>query len=289
MGVPLGSATLVFMDISRVEDLRTALKLAGIRPHKSLGQHFLVDRSSLETIMGAADLTPRDVVLEVGPGLGVMTHPLLERTAHVTAVETDPTLAELLRRDAPRNLTVIEEDILRFNLATLPADYKVVANIPYYLTSKLIRLLLESPNPPSMQSLLIQKEVAERITAGPGKYSMLSLSVQFYAEVELVAIVERHKFWPAPAVDSAVLKITRRPSPAFEAVPDKLFRLMKAGFGEKRKQLKNSLAGGLNLNQELVEQLLADSRLGPTARAQELSLDDWSRLYAQVNSAGALE
>jgi 16S rRNA (adenine1518-N6/adenine1519-N6)-dimethyltransferase len=266
------------MDLSRVDDVRTAMKLAGIKPNKSLGQHFLVDRPSLEAIMDAAEVKPDDTVLEIGPGLGVMTRPLTRLAGRVIAVETDPILAGLLRRDAPGNLEVVEQDILEFDLRRLPAGYKVIANIPYYLTSKIFRLLVESPNPPSVMSMLIQKEVAERITATPGKMSMLALSVQFYGRPELVRLVERHKFWPPPEVDSAVLRVTLT-GPAFKADPTKLFRLMKAGFGEKRKQLKNSLAGGLNLSSELASELLTTAKLKPTARAQELDLGNWERLY----------
>jgi 16S rRNA (adenine1518-N6/adenine1519-N6)-dimethyltransferase len=270
------------MDLSRLSDLRTAMQLAGIRPQKSLGQHFLIDRDALEIIVGAAELTSDDTVLEIGPGLGVMTTVLAERAGQVVAVETDPNLVGLLHRNAPDNLTIHLADILKFDLSSLPVGYKVVANLPYYLTSKIIRLLLESSNPPQVISVLVQKEVAERIVARPGKLSILALSVQYYAEAEIVGIVERHKFWPAPDVDSAVLKITRRSKPAFEADPDQLFRLIKAGFGEKRKQLKNSLAGGLNASISVISEVLQKSKIAPTARAQELALDDWRRLYVQA-------
>jgi 16S rRNA (adenine1518-N6/adenine1519-N6)-dimethyltransferase len=266
------------MDLSRVEDVRTAMKLAGIRPNKGLGQHFLVDKSSLQAIIDAAAVTPQDTVLEIGPGLGVMTRPLTHLAGHVVAVETDHILAGLLRRDAPANLDVAEQDILAYDLTQLPAGYKVIANIPYYLTSKIFRLLIESPNPPSVMSMLIQKEVAERIAAAPSKLSILALSVQYYGQPEIVRQVERHKFWPPPDVDSAVLRVTVT-GPAFPADPAKLFRLIKAGFGEKRKQLKNALAGGLNLDGAYAVSLLAAARLEPTARAQELDLAAWERLY----------
>ncbi len=267
------------MDLTRVEDLRTALRLAGIRPNKGLGQHFLVDRESLEMIMAAAAPGFDDTILEIGPGLGVMTRPLAEQAGKLVAVEADQILAELLRRDAPDNLEVVEGDVLEFDFTTLPDDYKVIANIPYYLTSRLFRILLESPNPPSLMSLLIQKEVAERIVAKPGKLNILALSVQYYADAEIIGIVERHKFWPAPDVDSAILRVARRDKPAFEADSSELFRLIKAGFGEKRKQLKNSLSGGLNLSTDLTMQLLDEAGLEPMARAQELSLGQWERLY----------
>src|SRR5437868_2481232 len=146
------------MDLSRVDDVRTAMRLAGIRPNKGLGQHFLVDKPSLQAIMDTAGVTHADTVLEIGPGLGVMTRPLTRLAARVVAVESDPVLADLLRREAPANLEVVEADILRYDLSALPQGYKVIANIPYYLTSKIFRLLIESPNPPSVMSLLIQKE-----------------------------------------------------------------------------------------------------------------------------------
>ncbi len=266
------------MDLTRVEDVRTAMKLAGIKPNKGLGQHFLVDKPSLEAIMDAAAVTKTDTVLEIGPGLGVMTRPLTRQAGRVVAVETDRVLADLLRRDAPDNLAVVEQDILDYDLAALPAGYKAIANIPYYLTSKIFRLLIESPNPPSVMSVLIQKEVAERITARPGALSILALSVQYYGHPEIVRVVERHKFWPSPAVDSAVLRVVLT-GPAFPADPHKLFRLIKAGFGEKRKQLKNALAGGLNLSSDYAAKLIATAKLTPTARAQELTLQQWQGLY----------
>lgn len=275
------------MDLTRIEDVRTALRLAGIKANKGLGQHFLVDRPSLEAIVAAAEPTPDDTVLEIGPGLGVMTGPLTQAAGHVVAVETDHILADLLRRDAPDNLEVVEQDILQFDFDRLPKGYKVVANIPYYLTSKIFRLLIEGPNPPSVMSLLIQKEVAERITARPGQLSILALSVQYYGQPELVQVVERHKFWPAPDVDSAVLRV-RYTGPVFPADPAKLFRLIKAGFGEKRKQLKNSLSGALNISSDLAAALLSESGLAPMARAQELSLTEWQKLYEATTARGII-
>lgn len=275
------------MDLSRVEDVKTAMKLAGIRPNKGLGQHFLVDGDSLQGIIAAAEPNSTDTVLEVGPGLGVMTRPLTQVAGQVVAVETDEILADLLRRDAPDNLHVVCEDIMEYDLEQLPAGYKVIANIPYYLTSKLMRRLIESPNPPTVMSILIQKEVAERVVASPGRMSMLALSVQYYATPEIPLIVPRDRFWPSPDVDSAVLKVTLT-GPAFEADTRKLFRLMKAGFGEKRKQLKNSLSGGLNIGMDEATELIAAAGLAPTARAQELSLAEWQQLYIGAVKRGLL-
>jgi len=264
------------------DNLQRAVRLASIRPKQGLGQNFLIDEASLDLIAATAAIKPEETVLEVGPGLGFLTTKLTPRAAQVVAVEADQQLAEILTLEAPANLRVITDDILEFDLTTLPKSYKVVANIPYYLTSKLLRLLMENQNPPSSMTLLIQKEVAERITAEPGQLSILALSVQYYAYAKIVGIVERHKFWPSPNVDSAIITITRRPKPAFPADATKLFRIIKAGFGERRKQLKNSLAGGLNADGEAITRVLAQANIEATRRAQELTLDDWKRLYAAV-------
>ncbi len=276
------------MDLTRLEDLRLALKLAGIRPNADLGQNFLVDRQTLESIVDQAELSKEDTVLEVGPGLGTMTELLAAKVKKVVAVETDDKLAKLLQESALDNTSVINEDILTFDFRRLPTDYKVVANIPYYLTSKILRLLIENSRRPKLMVLLIQKEVAQRVCAQPGDLSILALSVQYYAKPEVVAFVGREKFWPSPAVDSAILKVTLYDQPLFPAEPAKLFRLIKAGFGEKRKMLKNSLAGGLNATDELVTQTLKDANINSSRRAQELSLSDWSRLYNEAIKHGLI-
>ena len=228
-------------------------------PKKSLGQHWLHDEPTLDSICDAAQVTIGDNVLEIGPGLGTLTARLLQRGAHVTAVEFDSHLAQTLKqtltrrsKDSPlkmgdiQTLTVIEGDILQFNLQQFPEGYKVVANIPYYLTSNLIRVLCESPKRFSTAALLIQKEVAERVVAQPGKMSLLSVSTQFYCEVSLGTFVPAKLFTPPPKVDSQVLILHRREKPLFSDVDTKqFFKLVKAGFSQKRKTLLNSLSGGL--------------------------------------------
>lgn len=276
------------MNLTNIKDLKVAMQLAGIKANKGLGQHFLVDADSVESIVAAGQISVEDTVIEIGPGLGVMTDELAKTGAKIVAVETDATLVELLRRRLPENVRVEEADIMQFNLGDLPAGYKVVANVPYYITSSIIRLLMESANPPSLSVLLIQKEVAERLVARPGQLSILALSVQYYATAEIVQVVDRDKFYPAPKVDSAVVRITRRPRPAFEADPHKLFRLIKAGFGEKRKQMHNSLAGGLQLTNQQSAELIAEAGLSATARAQELDLNQWQALYAAALNKGYL-
>ena len=267
------------MELINPADLQLVMKLAGLRPNKGLGQHFLIDKQALEQIVAAGHLSRQDTVLEIGPGVGTMTGLLCQLAGKVVAVEADRDLAKLLEQSPVENLQVEAVDVLEFDLGKLPAGYKVVANIPYYLTSHIFRTLLEAANPPAEIVLLIQKEVAERVAAKPGKMSVLGLSVQYYAQVEIIDVVERHKFWPAPKVDSAIVRLERRDKPAFEADARKLFRLIKAGFGERRKKLKNALAGGLNVTSDYAAQLLHAAKIRAEARAQELSLGEWQRLY----------
>ncbi|MBI2798591.1 ribosomal RNA small subunit methyltransferase A [Candidatus Saccharibacteria bacterium] len=257
-----------------------------MKAKKSFGQHWLFDQESLEKVVEAAELTKDDFVLEVGPGRGSLTELLARKAKAVIAVEADADLLPGLQAQfaLTSNVEIVEQDILKFDLSKLPPGYKVVANIPYYLTSNLIRRLLEAPNSPSIMSLLIQEEVAERIVAKPGQMSILSVSVQYYATAHIVRAVSRELFQPVPNVDSAIIQIVRRPKPAFTADTKKLFRLVKAGFGEKRKMLRNSLSGGLQLPTNEVESLLEQAKLKPTARAQELSLDEWRRLYNSAES-----
>lgn len=252
-----------------------------MKAKKSFGQNWLRDDYTLDLIVDSADLTLTDTVLEIGPGLGTLTNKLVQKAGKVVAVEADQDLIPYLLDQAAKvnNLDIVVGDILKYDLRKLPDNYKVVANIPYYLTSNLIRTLLEANNPPTVMVLLVQKEVAERIVAVPGQMSVLSFSVQYYAEAEIVAPVAKELFDPVPKVDSAIIKITRRDQPVFEADTKKLFKLVKAGFGEKRKMLRNSLSGGLQLSTAEVESLLKNAGLKPTSRSQELSILDWQKLY----------
>lgn len=256
-------------------------------PKKSLGQHWLHDEVSLRAIADAADVQAGDTVLEVGPGLGTLTRELLARGAKVVAVEFDETLAQKLLGVVPvgADLTVVQQDILSFDLTSLPAGYKVVANIPYYLTSNLIRVLCESSNPFSQAAILIQKEVAERVAAKPGQMSILSVSAQYYCEVSLGIEVPAKLFTPPPKVDSQVLILSYRQQPLFENVDTKqLFRLVKAGFSQKRKTLVNSLSGGLAISKDQARTMLAAANIPENTRAQALSLAEWYKLYLTVNS-----
>lgn len=248
---------------------------------KSLGQHWLNDQFALAAMCNAASVTSEDTVLEIGPGLGTLTELLVKQAKHVVAVEFDGKLAsELLGRVPADNLTVTSQDILKFDLTTLPSDYKVVANIPYYLTSKLLRVLSESTNPPALVALLVQKEVAERVAAKPGDMSLLSVSVQWYFETELKEVVPARLFTPPPKVDSQIICLKRREQPLFTGVDTKLFfQIVKAGYSARRKTILNSLSGGLRLPKDRAGDLLERANLSPTARPQELSLEDWHELY----------
>lgn len=254
---------------------------AHISPKKSLGQHWLYDELSLKAMADVADVSASDTVLEIGPGLGTLTQVLLEREAEVVAVEYDHDLAVALPKHiSHKNLRVIEHDILTFDFTQLSVGYKVAANIPYYLTSNLLRVMCESANPFDTAALLIQKEVAERAAAKPGQMSMLSVSVQFYCDVHLSVVVPAELFTPPPKVDSQILGLKYRKQPLFPGVDTKVFfRLVKAGFSEKRKKLRSSLSGGLGISKPDAEALLTAAQIDPNLRAQALSLDDWHRLY----------
>lgn len=249
-------------------------------PNKSLGQHWLKDRLLLEAIADSADITPDDTVLEIGPGLGTLTSVLLSRAREVVAVEFDAELACKLPGQFPgKKLTVHQSDILSFDLSQLPGGYKVVANVPYYITSKIVQLLMTSANRPSVAVLLVQKEVAERLAATPGDMSILAISAQVYAEASLGELVPREYFTPPPKVDSQVVVLRTRPAPLVTPEQEKaFFRIVKAGFSAKRKKLRSSLAGGLGIEKTDAETLLARAGISPDSRAEDLSVTDWQLL-----------
>lgn len=249
--------------------------------NKSLGQHWLQDEAALDAMLEAAEVEPEDTVLEIGPGPGTLTQKLAKQARQVVAVEFDSELALALPRRVPAdNLAVVQQDILRFDLSSLPPGYKVVANIPYYLTSNLLRVLCESPNHFSRAALLVQKEVAERVCAWPGAMSLLSVSVQFYCEARLGDVVPAYLFTPPPKVDSQVLELSYRSRPLLPGVDSKVFfQVVKAGFSQRRKTLLNALSSGLHLTREQTLDLLSQAGIEPTARAQTLDLQRWHDLY----------
>jgi 16S rRNA (adenine1518-N6/adenine1519-N6)-dimethyltransferase len=257
-----------------------------ILPKKSLGQHWLKDVATLEAICEAADLNPADTVLEIGPGLGDLTRQLVKRAGQVIAVEVDQNLAtDLSNQVLAANLEIFYGDILKFDLTNLPLNYKVVANIPYYLTSNLIRVLSESANSPAMMVLLVQKEVAQRLAASPGQMSLLALSAQLYYEPTLGPVVAAELFDPPPKVDSQLIILKCRRQPLFADLDTKtFFRLAKAGFAGRRKKLRGSLSAGLRISKTDADKLLAAAGINGDRRAQELSLQDWHKLYKTYKS-----
>jgi 16S rRNA (adenine1518-N6/adenine1519-N6)-dimethyltransferase len=253
-------------------------------PNKSLGQHWLRDRDTLAHIADCAELDENDVVLEIGPGLGTLTSELLRRCKKVIAVEFDAELARKLPAQFPgKNLEVIQSDILSFDLSTLPKNYKVVANVPYYITSKIVQLLMTAENKPSIAVLLVQKEVAERLAAEPGDMSILAVSAQLFADVSLGGVVPAALFTPPPKVDSEVVILKTRDQPFLTDIAEKdFFRAVKAGFSAKRKMLRSSLSGGLSVSKDQAEAYLNAANINPNARAESLSLNEWADLARVV-------
>lgn len=255
-------------------------------PNKSLGQHWLKDREVLARIADCAELTTEDTVLEIGPGLGTLTSELLRRSKKVVAVEFDSELARKLPAQFPgKDLEVVTSDILSFDLSVLPEGYVVVANVPYYITSKIIQMLMTATNKPRIAVLLVQKEVAQRLAAEPGDMSILGLSAQLFAEVTLGDIVPAAFFTPPPKVDSQVVILKTRQKPYLTDVNEQdFFRVVKAGFSEKRKKLRSSLSGGLKIPKPEAEKLLSAAGIDSSVRAEALSLADWvslARIVAQ--------
>ncbi len=266
--------------------IKARLNQLGIKADKHLGQHFLIDQEVLDKIQEISSefVAPRDMVLEVGPGLGVLTSQLIANSNQVTAVEKDPVFADELAEflGKPANLKVVKGDILDFlNQTSFTGDWCVIANIPYAITSPLIRKLLYRENPPHHCLLLVQKELAERICAKPGNRNrgLLTVQVEITAEAEIVATVPKSSFWPQPEVESALLLLkTRKEALVNPKNQKQLMRIVIAGFSSKRKQLLNSLAGGLGKSTEEVKSILRSANIDATRRAETLTLAEWQRL-----------
>ncbi len=281
---------------SLLTQTRGLLRRFDLRARKGLGQHFLVDEEMLKLITVAAELTPTDVVMEIGPGLGVLTRELGRQAGWVVAIELDSKLAAILKQTLAslNNITIINEDVLRIDPAALlqeqkakfpsaissPLSYKVVANLPYYITSPVLRHFLEASVKPQTMVVMVQKEVAEEIVAKPGRMSLLSISVQLYGEPTIVGYVPARCFYPVPEVDSAILRVALYPQPAVEiADKESFFALVRAGFSASRKQIANSLAQGLGVSKTEVLSLLTRADIMPQRRAETLTLEEWARLW----------
>jgi 16S rRNA (adenine1518-N6/adenine1519-N6)-dimethyltransferase len=255
----------------------------GIAPKKSLGQNFLHDPNLLQKIVATAELKPDDTVLEIGPGTGALTVLLAQAARRVLAIEVDERLKPALDRalEPYRNVWVIYQDVLTVDIPMLvrPDDYVVVANLPYYITSAILRHLLESDHSPHRLVLTVQMEVAERLVAQPPDMSLLSVSVQFFGQPRIITRLNPAVFWPRPDVDSAVVRIDTYDKPPVD-VPDTqtFFRVVRAGFGQKRKQLRNSISSGLRLDSESANGLFEAADIDPRRRAETLSVEEWAAL-----------
>jgi 16S rRNA (adenine1518-N6/adenine1519-N6)-dimethyltransferase len=257
-----------------------------IKPQKSKGQNFLINEEVYEKIIESADLRPSDTVLEVGPGLGFLTFKMAQKAKKVIAVEVDSKLVDvlsiLIKSKSRRNIKIFNKDILTAKGENFKkiSPYKIVSNLPYNITSIFLRKILSLANKPEIIILLLQKEVVDRIISQPPKMSLLSLSVQFYAQVELMFDVPRDNFYPAPKVDSAVIKIipNKKLLPDYQSEKD-FFKLLRVAFSAKRKMLKNNLATGLKISVEEVEKKLEKVNLDKKIRAEQLSLNDWLKLF----------
>lgn len=276
-------------------DVRRLLKEFDIQPRKSLGQNFLADQRALERIVEAAELGPGDIVLEIGPGLGTLTRCLAAGAGWVVAIELDQRLVEVLKQtlaDLP-NVEIIHGDILELNPADLlerqmaSFQYKVVSNLPYYITSAVLRHLLTAKVRPKLMIVTVQLEVARRITAEPGDMSLLAVSVQFYGRPRIVARIKASAFYPSPQVDSAVIRIDLDGRPLVEVDDaDSFFKVVRAGFAQRRKQLRNALAAEFALPASEVAQALSRAGVDPKRRAQTLGIEEWAKVCKEMQSRG---
>jgi 16S rRNA (adenine1518-N6/adenine1519-N6)-dimethyltransferase len=268
---------------SLLAQTKRRLRNFDLKARKGLGQHFLVDQEVLKVILSAAEVTPNDIIVEVGPGLGILTRELAQRAGRVIAIELDDKLAALLKRTLAsfNNVTIINDDVLKIGPEELVKgqDYKVVANLPYYITSPVLRHFLEARAKPQTMIVMVQKEVAEAIAAKPGQMSLLSVSVQFYGEPEIISSVPAESFYPAPEVDSAILRLDLYSQPPVAVDEGSFFKLVRAGFAAPRKQIANSLAQGLGRAKAEVLPLLEEAGIAWQRRAETLSLEEWAKLW----------
>jgi len=281
---------------SLLSQTKTFLRRYHITAKKGLGQNFLIDEKVLETILETAELSSQDTVIEVGPGLGLMTAELAKRAGWVIAIELDNRLADILKKTLPGdNIVVIHQDVLGTDPGVLLQQgapcfpeaikpYKVVANLPYYITSPVLRHFLEASVKPERIVVMVQKEVAEAIVAAPGQRSVLSISVQFYGRAEIVTYVPASSFYPEPKVDSAVVKIDVYSHHPIDVDDEgRFFKLVKAGFTASRKQAANSLAQGLGVSKNEALDMLTKAAIDPTRRAETFTLEEWGSLWQAYN------
>ena len=272
------------IDLTSIRELRGLLAAHNMRPNKAFGQNFLIDRNVLNQIVEAAEITPNDAILEVGSGTGVLTRELAERAQRVVAVELERDMLDLLAKTTQRysNVELIAQNLLFLDPVAVfgQKPYKLVANLPYYITAPTFRHFLESANPPALIVVMVQAEVAQRIIAGPGDLSLLGVSIQFYGQPRIIAQVPAKSFYPAPKVNSAILRVDTNPQiPLLPAQRDSFFRMVQAGFSERRKQLHNSLTHGLHYKNEDIRTWLAAASIDASRRAETVSISEWLQLW----------
>lgn len=267
--------------MSKLEDLKKILSTKGLWANKGLGQNFLVDQAALDKIAEAADLSASDNVVEVGPGTGFLTEQLIQKAGKVLSVELDSNMVAILRAQFlfSKNLEITNQDILKFQIQDLKfKTYKVVANIPYYITSPLLKHFLQSEHRPELMVVLVQREVAEKVCGLTGK-SLITIETQLFGEPEIIGIVKAASFYPSPKVDSAILKIRVYDKPQVpEDQMHDFMRILKFGFSQKRKMLNNTLGAGLHKNPAEMAELLKKIGIDPHLRPENLEIDDWKKL-----------
>lgn len=270
------------MNLTSKKVIQNLLRKYQTYPLKRLGQNFLIDRGAIKKIIKAADLKARDIVLEIGPGIGILTIELAEKVKQVVTIEKDPKMVKILKEVLKdfKNVEIIQGDILKSKISKLKTErYKIVANLPFYLTAPVIRQSLESSKvQPRKMVLVVQKEVAQRICSRPPRMSILAVSVQLYAQPKIISYISKKSFWPSPKVDSAILKMSVLKQPENSVFNQQFFKIVKAGFAHPRKQLINNLASVLKINREKTRDWLLKNNLRPTQRAQTLTIRDWVKL-----------
>jgi len=284
----------------KVDEIKKTCNKLGIYPSKKLGQNFLINQNIVEKIILASGLKKNDNVLEIGSGLGVLTQELIKKVDNLIVVEKDKKLAEYLTTNNKQLTTnnkieIINDDILKIKNSDLfknlkIKNYKLISNLPYQITSPILWKFLQEEKKLNMMVLMVQKEVAERIISKPGKMSILAVLCQFYAEIEKVCDVSRENFWPIPDVDSAVIKLKLHANNdtnkyeyhANDFDTQKFFQIVKIGFSQKRKMLKNNLSNGLQIPQENIIKILKEVGLNQKIRAQELSVENWVKICKKI-------
>lgn len=268
-----------------ISQTKRELRRLNLRARKGLGQHFLVDKQVLKRLISAVSLTPDDTVIEVGPGMGILTRELAKGADRVMAVEVDTSMAMSLRQALVPwpNVTVINADILESDPTSLlgvETTYKVVGTLPYYIATAVIRHFLEAQIKPLSIVVTVQKEVAQAIAAAPGHMSLLSVSVQLYGKPTIVDYITPQSFYPPPKVDSAIVRVDLYERPLVAIADEaKFFSIVRGGFSAPRKQLRNSLALGLDMSTGEATSLLEEAGIGQKRRAETLTIEEWAKVY----------